>query len=166
VPSKSVLPTAKSTLVVLARGNRCALPLEHVVETMRPLPIERVTGAAPYLLGMSIIRGQPVPVVDLGALLSPGRTAAAAPSRFVTVRAGSRRVALAVEEVIGVRSLGSGTLHELPPLLSASTSNGVAELGVLDRELVVVLDASRLLPDETWAAVLQQEPGASLPRAP
>jgi purine-binding chemotaxis protein CheW len=148
-----VVPSTKRVLVVLARTNRCALPLEHVVETMRPLRIEPVANAPPQLLGISIVRGIPLPVVDLGALLGSdgARSSAAIPARFVTVRAGARCVALAVEFVVGVRNLAPGTLHQLPPLLGGVPSAAVTALGVLDRELVAVLDGSRLLPDDVWA---------------
>jgi purine-binding chemotaxis protein CheW len=139
-------------LVVVARGCRCALPLEQVVETMRPLPIGPVTNAPHYVLGLSIIRGAPLPVVDLGALLGRGGTPSAAPARVVTVRvggSGSRQVAIAVDSVVGVRTLEQCVLSDLPPLLGAS--DVVTSLGVLDRELVSLLDGSRVLPDEAWA---------------
>jgi purine-binding chemotaxis protein CheW len=151
----TLLPAARSALIVVARANRCALALEHVIETMRPLPIQPVVDAPAHVLGLSIIRGRPVPVVDLGALLGSGGAddvLASAHARFVTVRAGgARHVALAVQSVIGVRNLVSSNVHELPPLVAASSSASVAALGVLDRELVAVLDTVRVLPEDVWA---------------
>jgi purine-binding chemotaxis protein CheW len=146
------LPRTKQVLVVLARTHRCALPLEHVVETMRPLPIQAVANTASAVLGVSIIRGQPLPVVDLGALLADSgvRGGARTSTRFVTVRLGARHAAFAVEGVVGVRTLQPNTLHELPPLLRRIESDTVGALGVLDRELVAVLDSGRLLPDSVW----------------
>jgi len=142
---------AKGVLVVIARGKRYALPLDHVIETMRPLPIEPMVNAAPYVLGVSIIRGLPVPVVDLGGLLaSSGAQSRAGLARIVMVRAGARHVALAVESVLGVRRLEAGSLHDLPPLLRASAPKSIAALGVPDRELVAVLDGGCLVPDEVW----------------
>ncbi len=158
MPSNDTVKATKSALIVVAGTRRCALPLEHVIETMRPLPIELVADAPAHVLGLSIIRGRPVPVIDLRGLLASsgvGAPAASAPAaaaaRFVTVRTGARQVALAVQSVVGVRSLGPSTLHELPPLVASSTSASVAALGVLDRELVSVLDAARVLPDDVWA---------------
>ena len=146
-----VASVAKSVLVVVAQGKRYALPLDHVIETMRPLPIEPVANAAHYVVGVSIIRGLPVPVVDLGGLLAPvGTLSHPAHARFVMVRAGARHVALAVESVIGVRRLEAGRLHDLPPLLRASLPASIASLGVPDRELLAVLDGGCLVPDEVW----------------
>jgi chemotaxis signal transduction protein len=73
-------------------------------------------------------------------------------SRFVILRCGSRRVALIVDAVLDVRTIEPRVLAALPPLLGGSTELAVA-IGTLDAELVVVLDASRLLPVETWNAL-------------
>src|ERR1039458_3558579 len=89
-------------LLCRVHGRRCALPLEHVVETMRPLPIGPLAGAPPGVSGLAVIRGAPVPVVDLSRLFSSDvGYIEVAPTRFVTVRVGQRVVALAVDRVEG-----------------------------------------------------------------
>ncbi len=93
----------KTFLVVRAGTFACALPIDEVIETMRPLPVRPVAGMSPVVRGLSIIRGAPVPVVDLISLMTgdePGEV-----SRYVTLRARGRILALAVPEVIGVRRL-------------------------------------------------------------
>jgi chemotaxis signal transduction protein len=39
-------------------GRFSGLPLEHVVEVMRPLPLEQVAEAREFVRGMSIVRGK------------------------------------------------------------------------------------------------------------
>lgn len=129
----------------------CALPLEHVVETMRPLPIEVLSGTQPFIDGVSIIRGAPVPVVDLARLLGNGT--AEARTRLVVVRVGERRAALSVGNVIGVRALQSGAGGELPPLLSGASSEVITAIGSLDARLLLLLETSRALPDSSWASL-------------
>ncbi len=80
----------------------CAIPVEHVAETMRPLPVERLAGLPPFVLGVSVVRGIPQPVVDAARMLD---VATVAPGRFVALRVGARGVILAVEAVLGVRAL-------------------------------------------------------------
>ena len=136
------------SLICRVRGNLCALPLRHVTETMRPLPIEVVAGAPHFVLGLAVIRGAPVPVVDAARLLGD----ADAPSgRWVALTAGSRQVALAVGSVLGVRPLPDGTRHALPPLLKDAGGELVSELGLLDEALLRVLQAGSLLSDDDWA---------------
>jgi purine-binding chemotaxis protein CheW len=129
--------------VVCRTGDRlCALPVERVVETMRPLPVEGLRSAPPFVVGVAVIRGAAVPVVDAGRLLG---AAGGDVSRFVTVRAGGRTVAIAVDEVVGVAAIPDGA--DLPPLVGAITADAVAHIGAHDADLMVVLEASRLVPD-------------------
>lgn len=134
-------------LVCRTRTRLCALPLRDVIETMRPLPVAPLAGVPPFVRGLSVIRGIPVPVVDLGAILFGLEPPY--PTRFVTLRLEARRVALALEAVLGIREL-PGTLTALPPLLLDASSEAVSAIGSLDEELLLVLEATRLVPDSLW----------------
>ncbi|HVJ53733.1 MAG TPA: chemotaxis protein CheW [Aliidongia sp.] len=122
----------------------CALPLPHVIETMRVLPAETVAGAPAYVRGLSMIRGAPTLVVDLAALVGG---AASTPSRLVTVRTGARTVALAVDDVLGIRAFEPRSEAALPPLLREAAGELVEAIGRLDAELVLLLRTSRIVPD-------------------
>jgi len=122
----------------------CGLPLEHVVETMRPLPVEPLGGGPAFVLGLSRIRGKPVPVVDLARLVTG--TDGAQPTRFVTVRCNDRTVALRVDAVLGVAAL-TDPPSELPPLLEGDHAP-VAALAARDRALLLVLETARLMPPQ------------------
>ena len=125
----------------------CALPLRHVIETMRPLPVETVADSPPFVLGLAMIRGAPVPVVDAARLLGEAVPPA---GRWIALTVGSRQVALAVASVLGVRPLPVGARHALPPLLKDARRDLVAELGLLDDALLLVLQGGRLLSDDDW----------------
>jgi purine-binding chemotaxis protein CheW len=131
------------------------MPLIHVIETMRPLPVEPISGVPAFVQGISIIRGIPTPVVDLGAVLgAPSKRA----ERFVTLRVGDRQVALSVNAVLGVRDLDTIlTIRELPPLLQRASNEVVETIGTLDKQVLMVLQASWELPDEVWQALTAQE---------
>jgi len=133
----------------------CALPLGQVIETLRPLPLEPLAGAPSFVCGVSVLRGVPVPVVDLGLLLAAEQVRA---TRFVALRAGAHTVAVAVEAVLGVRALERGNEGALPPLLRDAASHVIRALRSLDRELLLVLDSGRLVPDELLAGLESPEP--------
>jgi purine-binding chemotaxis protein CheW len=137
-------------LVCRVETRLCALPIGHVVEIMRPLPVEPVVGTPHFVQGLAVVRGAPVPVIDAARLLSGSSTRA---ERFVTIMAAGRCIALAVSAVLGVRPLPSDSLVELPPLLHDAGADVIAAIGLLDAELLLVLRSARLLPDEAWAAV-------------
>jgi purine-binding chemotaxis protein CheW len=144
----------RRNLVVRVQTRVCAMPLLHVVETMRPLPVESIAGMPPFVRGVSIIRGVPTPVVDLGAVLgAPGGAA----ERIVTLRLGDRQVALCVDAVLGVRDLDLAALQELPPLLRGASTDVIEAIGTLDQRFLMVLRAGWALPDEAWQALAAQQ---------
>jgi purine-binding chemotaxis protein CheW len=136
-------------LLVRAGGRTCALPIAHVIETMRPLPVAPLSGTPPFVKGVAVIRGGAAPVVDLGAFLGAGATAA---SRFVLVRCGARNAALAVESVIGVARFAGGEARATP-LVAGACAGAVELLGALDQEMLLVLRAVAIVPEGVWRAV-------------
>lgn len=140
LPSKT---TRNSWLACRAATHTCALPLESIVETMRPLPLEGFPKAPPFVAGMAIIRGIPTPVVDMRALMGEPSSAF---GRFVTVRIGNRPVALAFDAVVGIHRLRDITAGELPPLLKNVAGETIAEVSVKDSDLLLFFEASRIFP--------------------
>jgi purine-binding chemotaxis protein CheW len=146
----------RKALILGVQTRMCAVPLTCVIETMRPLPTERIAGTPPFVLGVAIVRGIPTPVVDLGAIL--GAPPAHKGERFVTVRTGSRQVALLAGTVLGIRDLDAlAATQELPPLLEGAPEDVIEKIGTLDERFLVVLQEAWKLPDEVWHAVTAQE---------
>ncbi len=127
------------------------LPVEHVSETMRPLPVEPLSGMPSYIAGLSIVRGVPMPVVDAARML--GEAGPRPSGRFVAIRTGSRRAVIAVDDVLGVRSVARGSLHDLPALLGDASAEVIASMGTLDAGLLLVLRSARLVPASVWATL-------------
>ncbi len=128
-------------LVVQVERTLCGFSIDHVIETMRPLPIAPAPDRAGLVRGSSIIRGGPVPVLDTAALF--GRSAHA-PARCVVLRVSERRAALLVDAVLGVRTIRADRIAGLPPLLDQATR---AQLRAVDPALLTVLDAARLVTE-------------------
>jgi purine-binding chemotaxis protein CheW len=133
-----------SFLLCRAGPNFCALPLDHVSEIMRALPMEAVAGAPRYVRGLCVIRGAPAPIVDTGLLLGDRPTQA---ERLVAIKAGGRTVALAVDAVLGIRAIAAETCRELPPLLR-DASEAIAAIGTLDSAFMFILRTARIIPED------------------
>jgi purine-binding chemotaxis protein CheW len=132
-------------LLFRARHLLCAMPMEQVIETMRPLPIEQMAAADGAVLGLCCIRGVSVPVVDVAALLGVGGDAKS--MRFIIVRVEDRAVALAVETVTGARAVSLRSLQDLPPLLGEASAALISSIGAVDGAFLLVLRAARILAD-------------------
>jgi purine-binding chemotaxis protein CheW len=140
-------------VAVLCRvGSRvCALPVAHVSETLRPLPVEPIAGAPAFVLGVSVVRGAPIPVIDAARML--GADGPSHPARFVALRIGIRAAILAVDAVLGVAAIGADSLQELPPLLRDASTDVVEAIGTHDADLLLVLTTARIVPPSVWAGL-------------
>lgn len=116
---------------------------------MRPLPVEAISGMPAFVRGVAIVRGVPTPVVDAEALLFGNCESQAA--RFVTLKLGTRRIALAVGAVAGIVEIQADAVAAMPPLLQQAGDDVVTSIGALDAELLLVLSATKLATDEVWA---------------
>ena len=128
-----------AALVVVVSGRRCAIPITHVVETMRPLPVTPVDDMPAFVRGVAVIRGVAVPVIDPGALLG---TPAAQPLRFVTLKVAGRLAAIVVDEVLGLDTFPADSIEARPTILSQSSAPMIESLARRDQELYLVLDAA------------------------
>jgi purine-binding chemotaxis protein CheW len=146
-----------------------AIAVEHVTETLRPLPVEPMAGAPPFVLGLAIIRGAAVPVVDAARLLlvpdadplplnssTSQSTASGAARRWIGLQLGGRRAALAVDAVVDVCLLPAALLAQIPPLLREASAERVQAIGTLDAQLLMVLEAARLVPESVWESLQAQ----------
>jgi len=154
-----------AALVFRLEAQLCAIGLEQVGEVMRPLPVRPVRGVPPYVAGISMIRGTPVPVIQAallrGDLASP-------PVRFVTVSGGPSMVALAVGEVLGVYQIDLAGLADLPPLLLPANQPDTASfrLGTFEDEPLLFLRDARIIPGEVWDELTAQLADRKLDRSP
>lgn len=108
-------------LLVELSGEAIAIPADGVhCEVLESAPTTGLPVAAPLLLGLTVIHGRAVPVVNLAHLLGhPGTDRAAL---YVLTEAGGEHVALPADRTLGLTRLpghaaSSGPLsdvHELP----------------------------------------------------
>ena len=131
-------------LLCRAGAHLWAVPLSHVIEVMRALPIKPVAGSPRCVSGLCIIRGAPVPVVDVGLLIGDRPTRI---ERLITVRTGDRTVALAAEAVPGIWSVEREKLDRLPPLLRDAAAETVSAVATLDAELLFLLRTASIVPE-------------------
>jgi purine-binding chemotaxis protein CheW len=123
-------------------GRLCALPLSHVVEVMRPLPVLPAAGAPHFILGLSIIRGTALPVVSAARLLGAPEGGVL---RFVSIQAEGCHAALAVEDVLGL-SASPANAAALPPLLGGIGNDMLSAIAVRDADFLLFLNLARVAP--------------------
>jgi purine-binding chemotaxis protein CheW len=66
-------------------------------------------------------------------------------------------VALGVDGVAGLTNLDSAQVGELPPILRDVAADLIEAIGARDTQLLVVLRAARIVPDEVWTTLAAAE---------
>jgi chemotaxis signal transduction protein len=123
----------------------CAIPLQYVAEVMRMLPLERPAELPPQALGISVIRGARIPVIDAAGVFgiepsSPSsRSAPASPTRVVRLTLNDRSVGLAFDDVIGVRSVDSAITDRARRAADGAPASITAAVQAADAILMDVL---------------------------
>ena len=141
--------TGVASLVFRAGPLLCALRLDEVLETMRPLATRSLAGTPAFVRGISVLRGVPTPVIDVSRLLGGGP---AEPERYVAVRTERGAVALATGPILGISTVEAEPSGGHPALLGGGNSRLVAGVGTLGTEPLLLLQSMRAVPDEVWEA--------------
>jgi purine-binding chemotaxis protein CheW len=138
-----------TALVFRAGPLLCALRLDEVRETMRPMETLPLAGTPAFVLGISVLRGVPTPVLDVCRLLGGGPGDL---RRYVTVGTERGAVALATGEVTGIRPVHPEPAGGHPALLGGASSRLVAGVDTVGAEPLLLLQSMRAVPDEVWEA--------------
>ena len=138
-----------TSLVFRAGSLLCAIGLDEVVETMRPLETRPLAGTPAFVLGISVLRGVPTPVIDVARLLGGGP---AEPERYVAVRTERGAMALATGVILGIRAIDAEAPGGHPALLAGGNSRLVAGVATIGAEPLLLLQSMRAVPDEVWEA--------------
>ncbi|MBD9481083.1 chemotaxis protein CheW [Pseudoxanthomonas sp. PXM02] len=123
-----------------------ALELLKVQEVVRPATLLPLRGAAPHMLGVMNLRGQVVPVIDLGLYLGRRAIETDATTRIVVLEEHGETLGLRVTAVEDVANLTDQQIESPDNARVGRIANplfrGVARLNDC---AVILLDASRIL---------------------
>jgi purine-binding chemotaxis protein CheW len=152
-PAKQQTPTAANDplheLLVFALGAEWyALPVPLLREIVMPPPLSEVPRAERSVLGVTMIRGEVVPVFDVRARLGLSERPMPGPAtRVVIVDHGEGPLGIWVDRVLQVLRVRASSLEDPPPGV-ASEGDAVVRLGRQGERLYGVLDLRLLLHGE------------------
>lgn len=132
-----------SYLTFRLSGLQFALALGVVREVAPHCALGRPPGCPPVLEGVLNLAGEAVPVLRLDRLLALPESAARVDSRLVIVADAKGKLALLVDEVVGILELAAG---QFLPVSAGDTFNGcVSAQAEFGSEPLYVLNLERLL---------------------
>lgn len=137
-------------------GELFAAPVEKVQEILEMRPVARLPQAPANLLGMTDVRGQGIPVLDLRLTLGLPEADDTENTRIVVLNvsggAGPMTVGLRTDRVFEVTVLDTDTLEPPPSISGNWRDHAVAGIGRRNGSFVTVLDLDRLLGGVAEAA--------------
>jgi purine-binding chemotaxis protein CheW len=138
------------------RGQELALPIADVRETLPVPPITRVFLVPACLSGVFSLRGDIVPVIDLGVLLGVAATAAGDDSKIVVVDHAAGVAGIVVDKLRDLRTI-EGPLDPPPPNLAAEIASLLLGVAATPTGSVRVLDARAILTAEPLRALARAD---------
>lgn len=136
---------AERWLLLRVGGQRHALELLKVQEVLRVPPVQRLRGAGNGMLGVMNLRGQIVPVLDLGAWLYGGPCATDAGSRVVVLEEHGQTLGVLVEDVTDVATLAESAMESTAIVGVGGACEAFRGVARVAGAPVVLIDAGRLL---------------------
>lgn len=137
-------------------GEIFAAPVEMVQEILDMRPVARLPQAPANLLGMTDVRGEGIPVLDLRLILGLPQAEDTENTRIIVLRitTGGRRltVGLRTDRVFEVTVLDAEALDPPPAISGDWQGQAVAGIGRRNGAFVTVLDLDRLLANGTLPA--------------
>jgi purine-binding chemotaxis protein CheW len=134
------------------RAQELALPIADVRETLPVPPITRVFLTPPCLAGVFSLRGDIVPVIDLGVLLGLPATAAGDDSKIVVVDCAAGVAGIVVDRLRDLRTVEpplepppANLPGEVAGLLAGVVATPTGSVRVLDARSVLTVEPLRQL---------------------
>jgi purine-binding chemotaxis protein CheW len=140
-------PGGRLAVVVFAIDKvLCAVPLEATERVFHMVAVSPLPGAPPILAGVINLHGSVVPVVDLRRRLGSSVYAYGLGAHLLLVTSPRRRLALTVDQVLGVQTIPEGSV--VPSRLVAPVLGGVAGIAALPDGLLFIHDLEAVLSAE------------------
>jgi purine-binding chemotaxis protein CheW len=141
--------TAVELVAVVVGDQRWALPLHAVERAIPMVEIAPLPGSPTGVRGAVNVHGEAVPVLDLDARLGRPSRERGVRATLLLAHTATRRVALPVDEVLGVVSVARAAIGPPPDAVPAP----VGGIAALDDGVLLISDVDAFLTAEDEAAL-------------
>ena len=130
-----------------ASGHTFGVRLEHVVYAGRLRHLTPLPGGSPYLLGITMLAGHLVSVLDVAAFLELRQQGLGDVTCCLVVQSGGREIGLAAEQLIGIEDVPTQRIAALGTGGAPAASSIITRAAFLDRFRILLIDLERLIGD-------------------
>lgn len=122
-----------------------AVQITRVQEIIRLQPITPIPRAPDYVEGMTNLRGQVIPVIDLVKRLGLGQVQQTKSTRIIVAELPGQMVGMMVDNVISVAQLPKDSLEPPPPVVLSVDSEFIQSLTQYRERLLILLNLDKVL---------------------
>ncbi|MBI1328260.1 MAG: chemotaxis protein CheW [Alphaproteobacteria bacterium] len=139
----------KEFVTMRLNGQLFGIPVNYVQDVLRPQKIAAVPLAPPEVAGLINLRGRIVTVIDMRKKLSLPENNDRTGTMMVVIEHRHELYSLIVDSIGEVLKLSPKDFDLTPPNISSAWQAYAAGVYRLEEELMVVIEASSLLPQES-----------------
>ena len=123
------------------------VPIQFIKEIIRRPEITHLPNTPQFILGVSNLRGEIIPIISLHTKFHMGSDPLDE-TKVVIVEVGGVTVGMQVNDVNEVLTLTGSQLSKPPAMASDIRSDFIAGVGKLNERLMIILDVENVLSDE------------------
>lgn len=129
-------------------GQTFGVPLRRVVYAGRLRHLTPLPGGSSYLLGITVLAGHLVSVLDVAAFLGLRHQGVGDVNCCIVVQSGGRELGIAAEQLIGIEEIPT---QRIANISAAGSTEAVTRAAFLDRLRMLLIDLERLITDSRLA---------------
>ena len=152
---------AEKQLVVFRLGNEYygvdILVVEGIIKMQ---DITKVPHAPEFVEGLTNLRGQVLPVLDLRKRFEMANMEDTDETRIITVQIGDIQAGMIVDAVSEVMSVDDETIEKVSNMVTTKASEFIEGIAKVDNRLVILVDLSKVLSAEEESLLQETVPVA------
>lgn len=126
-------------------AKRYAIRIEKIREIVILKDITQMPQVPAYVDGVSNLRGDIIPIINLRGLFGIARKPVDDETRTIVVNVGTRTVGCTVDTVTQVLRIREGDIQPAPETITSDDAIGIAGFAKVDDRLVIILNVDELL---------------------
>lgn len=136
-------------LVIFALGDEYfGVDIANVDGIVKMQAITRVPHSPHFVEGVTNLRGEVLPVIDLHKRFGVGERQESKESRIINIAIGEMKVGMIVDSVSEVLTIQDSAIEETPRMVSTVDSSFITGIAKVDERLVILLDLGNVLHKE------------------
>jgi len=132
-------------LTFLLGQEEYALQLDVIRELIKPRTFTELPKVPDFVCGILSLRGEVVPIIDLGQRLKLGRTDSDSQQRIIICEGEEQAVGLLVDRIVQVVRIAKDAIEPAPLILSEQEKDIVAGVGRIQERMVILLNPKEIL---------------------